>query len=257
MRSTRSILENTGLWKKAFLYKVALTYLVRSQKEFKYSFTKKLLHLRREEYAQYLSELKKNRAFLEYVSQELRRVGSPLGEIHDGGQELLYIIARALKPQTVVETGVAAGVSSAFILRALEDNGLGELYSVDMPNYDVELWRKGIILTPVSEFPDERLPGFVIPPDLKRRWNLRIGLSKDVLSPLLCEIGEVDIFLHDSEHSYENMKFEYETSWPSIRLGGLLLSHDVSLNTAFLGFSKAVKRSPHWCVFSSMGGIRK
>ncbi|MBS7618991.1 hypothetical protein KEJ25_10485, partial [Candidatus Bathyarchaeota archaeon] len=45
----------------------------------------------------------------------------------------LYLIVRVLRPKYVVETGVSAGRSSAFILCGLCDNGEGELYSID-PN---------------------------------------------------------------------------------------------------------------------------
>ena len=45
----------------------------------------------------------------------------------------LLPVCRLLEPQVVLETGVAYGVSSAFILRALEENGHGILHSVDLP----------------------------------------------------------------------------------------------------------------------------
>jgi hypothetical protein len=48
--------------------------------------------------------------------------------------EVLYVATRALKPSNIVETGVAAGLSSACILAALEKNGQGRLYSIDLPN---------------------------------------------------------------------------------------------------------------------------
>lgn len=46
----------------------------------------------------------------------------------------LYLLIRAIKPAIVVETGVAAGISSSHILKALCDNGSGFLHSVDLPN---------------------------------------------------------------------------------------------------------------------------
>lgn len=49
---------------------------------------------------------------------------------------LLYVLARELKPEVIVETGVASGVSTLFFLQALEDNGSGKLYSVDLPNVE-------------------------------------------------------------------------------------------------------------------------
>ncbi|MDN5698624.1 MAG: class I SAM-dependent methyltransferase [Rubrobacter sp.] len=44
-----------------------------------------------------------------------------------------YLLCRLRKPEAVVETGVAHGVSSAFLLAALRVNGGGELHSVDLP----------------------------------------------------------------------------------------------------------------------------
>jgi hypothetical protein len=41
---------------------------------------------------------------------------------------------RSLKPRVIVETGVASGLSSAHILRALAANGTGTLHSIDLPN---------------------------------------------------------------------------------------------------------------------------
>ncbi|MEM3449881.1 MAG: class I SAM-dependent methyltransferase [Nitrososphaerota archaeon] len=62
------------------------------------------------------------------------------------------------------------------------------------------------------------------------------GLSRDKLKPLLQKLGSVDLFLHDSEHSYENMMFEFKAVWPFLREGGILLADDVTVNTAFKDF---------------------
>ena len=44
-----------------------------------------------------------------------------------GNFVLLYFLARKLKPEIIVETGVAAGWSSLAFLRALSKNGFGEV----------------------------------------------------------------------------------------------------------------------------------
>ena len=51
---------------------------------------------------------------------------------------ILYLLVRKYRPSLVVETGVAQGVSSRFILEALKDNGEGKLISIDLPNYNPE-----------------------------------------------------------------------------------------------------------------------
>jgi hypothetical protein len=43
--------------------------------------------------------------------------------------EVYYSIVRLSKHSVVVETGVQSGISSSFILQALEKNGEGKLYS--------------------------------------------------------------------------------------------------------------------------------
>jgi len=46
----------------------------------------------------------------------------------------LYVFCRHFQPEIVIETGVYYGASSAFILKALEANGKGHLYSIDLPD---------------------------------------------------------------------------------------------------------------------------
>jgi len=46
----------------------------------------------------------------------------------------------------------------------------------------------------------------------------------------------IDMFLHDSSHSYGHMLWEFRQFWPRLRDGGLLVSHDVQMNAAFPEF---------------------
>jgi hypothetical protein len=48
------------------------------------------------------------------------------------GCEALYLLVRAARPQVVVDTGVPYGGSSSHILAALERNGAGALYSIEL-----------------------------------------------------------------------------------------------------------------------------
>lgn len=50
-------------------------------------------------------------------------------------------------------------------------------------------------------------------------------------------LGQVDLFLHDSEHTYATMLFEFEIAWPYIRSGGYLVVDDVIWNQAFADFT--------------------
>jgi hypothetical protein len=163
------------------------------------------------------------------------------------GAELLYVVCRVLRPRCVVETGVGPGVSTAYILKALEDNDFGKLHSIDMPTREQELWKsafeyRGRTPSPSSALVGLKPSGWLIPEPLRRRWGLRLGLTQQVLPRLLEELGEVDIFIHDSEHTYENMLFEYRSVWPRLREGGICISYDIEWNRAFPDFAGEVNR---------------
>jgi predicted O-methyltransferase YrrM len=129
-----------------------------------------------------------------------------------------YLMCRVLEPEVVVETGVAYGVSSAFILRALEENGRGVLHSVDLPPLRREY---------------ERFWGVAVDGAQRGRWRLHRGSSTRVLPRLLDELETVDLFMHDSLHTYRNMRREFEAVWPHLRTGGALIADDVERNRAF------------------------
>lgn len=145
----------------------------------------------------------------------------PFATFHNGDSalaRLCYATTRALKPRLVLETGVCYGVTSAYILKALDTNQVGNLHSVDLP--------------PLGKDGDKHV-GRLIPTGLRARWTLHRGVSSRVLSPLLARLGSIDLFIHDSLHTYRNMRREFETVWPHLRPGGVLISDDVEGNAAF------------------------
>jgi hypothetical protein len=89
----------------------------------------------------------------------------------------------------VIETGVAAGISSTLILSALARNNYGTLRSFDITNKVGEL----------------------IPSELRKLWTLKVlnGLSiKDKLRKEIAEVKDDFIFLHDSDHALKWQEFE-------------------------------------------------
>src|SRR5215467_9720330 len=44
------------------------------------------------------------------------------------GGELLYILARAKRPATIVEFGTSYGISTLYLAAAVADNGMGSLF---------------------------------------------------------------------------------------------------------------------------------
>ena len=131
---------------------------------------------------------------------------------------LLYAVCRQLRPEVVIETGVAYGMTSAYVLKALDVNRQGTLFSVDLP--------------PLGRKSDE-LQGALVPPGLRSRWVRQRGTSRRQLRAILDQ-GPVDLFVHDSLHTYRNMHWEFEQAWSRLRAGGVLVSDDVQGNPAFL-----------------------
>jgi predicted O-methyltransferase YrrM len=140
---------------------------------------------------------------------------------------LLRAVIRLARPATVVETGVAQGVTTAVILQAMAENGEGSLYSIDVPPPHV----------------DGTYVGSLVPDELRSRWTLRIGLSQQELAPLLAELETIDVFLHDAVHRYETQTEEYEQAWPRLRPGGQLVTDDVD-TPAFMDFAARVGGTP-------------
>ncbi len=153
-----------------------------------------------------------------------------------------YVLARALKPGIFMETGVLHGLTSGFILAALARNGDGRLISIDYPSY----YETG----PVNQdgyndtLPPGLEPGWVIREDDKSRWQLVIGKSVDEMPKVLEDNPQIDIFLHDSEHTYETMWGEFNLAWGRLRPGGVLVCDNICSNDAFGDFCSRVDRRP-------------
>jgi predicted O-methyltransferase YrrM len=158
----------------------------------------------------------------------------------------LFAVLRKLRPAVAVETGVCNGVSTAFLLLALDANGTGELHSLDLPEVAGEDYEPGTFSDGKggAVIPAGQEPGWMIPERLRTRWHLTIGRSQDELPGMLARLGTIDFFLHDSEHSEACMRFEFEAAWAALRDGGVLAADDVNTNAAFADFAAGRDRRP-------------
>jgi methyltransferase family protein len=136
----------------------------------------------------------------------------------------IWCLTRHLRPRNVVETGVAHGVTSRFILEALERNGSGHLWSIDRPPMERE-WQDQIGIAVVSQF--------------RHRWSYIRGSSRRCLPGLLSQLGEIDLFVHDSLHSEGNVRFEMDRAWPALPPGGAIVVDDIDLNRGFRSFTQS------------------
>lgn len=177
----------------------------------------------------------------DFKSLSLLKQEFSYGHAGDFDAAALYLLIRILRPEIVVETGVASGRSSSFILQALEDNKNGKLISIDLPKFyqtekpETYITKEGNVEL-MSFVPEESKPGWLVPDKLRHRWQLILGDSKIELPKILDKIDSVDIFYHDSDHSYESMMLEYETAWPKLTRNGFLVSDDIKWNGAWNDF---------------------
>ncbi len=149
----------------------------------------------------------------------------PLGAGHDADQALaraLWCLVRHTRPRRVVETGVARGVLTSFVLQALQENDEGHLWSIDLPPM-LPRWNEE--------------SGVAVTEDLRARWSLLRGASRRHLPGLLRDLGSIDLFIHDSLHTRRTMQFELTRAWEALAPGGVLVADDADLNDAFASFA--------------------
>ncbi len=107
---------------------------------------------------------------------------NPIYDLGPGMSEFIFLCIVTKKPQLVIETGVAAGVSTDSILSAMQVNNSGCLVSID-------------ITDKVGELVDHKL---------KIRWRLEIlpELAREKSFVEILKVNsQASIFLHDSDHS--------------------------------------------------------
>lgn len=151
----------------------------------------------------------------------------------------LYALVRYLRPRHIVETGVSSGVSSAHFLLGIRRNRGGRLHSIDRP-IEQRSARLGPHDSPVA-VPPGRSSGWAVPPELRRDWDLRVGLSERLLPELVAEIPSIDLFLHDSHHTPKHLTFELETIRPKLRPGSVVLADNtVWTGAAFPRFARSL-----------------
>jgi|GEM_PF-1383211 len=135
-------------------------------------------------------------------------------------QSALLELVSLLRPELVIETGVAAGASTVQILSGLEANGLGRLVSIDVT-------------------PDV---GQLVPKSLRTRWQLTVlphRHKRQALSQVIASNRGFQLFVHDSDHSEGWQRFEYELALAYAGPRAMICSDDVEASPAFLDFCRA------------------
>jgi hypothetical protein len=152
------------------------------------------------------------------------------GDGEPGMLRAIWCLVRHLRPTNIVETGVARGFTSRVILEALERNQSGHLWSIDLP--------------PVQAPELHAQIGAAVEDRLRPRWTFVRGTSRQRLPPLLRKLGYIDLFVHDSRHTEENVRFELSSAWPALRPGGAVVADDIDMNWGFDGFRRTIPDQP-------------
>jgi hypothetical protein len=139
--------------------------------------------------------------------------GKNLGKNFDceiGLASFLYTFIVSTKPETVIETGVANGITTNVIMRALEQTG-GTLHSFDIDS------RTSNVYT-----------GF-------GKWEFHL-LKEDYKSDLAESVSQIckpSLWVHDSNHGFKWQAFEYSLAHKTLDIGGTLVSDDIDSSTAW------------------------
>lgn len=148
----------------------------------------------------------------------LRQIPYDLGG--GGVYPFLHFLIRYMKPNNVVETGVAAGFSSYAFLDAMDLNKKGTLYSSDFPYF---------------RLPNpERYIGILVPEGLKSRWHLHIEGDKRNLPRIFTKMtGAIDLFHYDSDKSYAGRKHAIDTVYAKLAHDAVVVMDDIQDNSFF------------------------
>jgi len=136
----------------------------------------------------------------------------------------VWCTTRHMRPDVVVETGVAHGVTSRIVLEALGQNKHGHLWSIDLPH-------------PL----DNRLhkdTGAAVTDACRGRWSYLEGSSRQRLPALTAKVGHVNLFIHDSLHTGKNVLFEMEQVASVMPSGGAMVVDDIGSHDGFVTFAE-------------------
>ncbi len=128
-----------------------------------------------------------------------------------------------LHPAQAVETGVARGLTTRFVLEAMNRSARGHLWSIDLP--------------PLIEPHLALQTGAAVPAELRNRWTYVRGSSRRHLPSVLAELGAIGLFLHDGMHTTRNVLFELRAVWSALTPGGVALIDDVDFNRGLAIFT--------------------
>jgi predicted O-methyltransferase YrrM len=160
----------------------------------------------------------------------------------------LFVFVRLYRPKVVVETGVANGKSSMFILAALEQEGAGHLVSVDLPT---------ILSNGADKHKREgRQAGWMVPDRLRARWSLHLEDAVGFLEKMQGgSAAKPDLIFLDSFKQYDFSMREYAAAFALAQPGGVVLVDNCEMSDAFPSWQRRLGDAAD--EFGTFGVMRK
>ncbi len=156
-------------------------------------------------------------AWIDETSKDKNIVASENWNAESSLCVLLYTLIVLNNFNKIIETGVANGVTTRVMMRALERTG-GTLHSFDILEESKNVYKGH---------------GSWVFHKLEPNRGIQKQLRHEVGS-----IGDCDMWVHDSNHGQTWQEFEYALAWSNLRDKGVLLSDDVDASPAW-GFASA------------------
>jgi predicted O-methyltransferase YrrM len=136
---------------------------------------------------------------------------------------LLYSLIKSTSPRVVLETGVANGVTTNGIMRALdENNNSGALHSFDILPETKNAYKGS------------------------GHWNFHLLNNKRAYKQIVgivSKLSKIDIWVHDSNHGYRWQRFEYLLALKSLNENGILISDDVEASLRGVSYPELILES--------------
>ena len=172
----------------------------------------------------WMQELEEDAKLIDHLTRRLSsnpRRGIGPREPHWGRRGGWYALVRAVQPDHIVETGTHLGLGSSVIAAALLRNGHGHLTTIDI---DPEA-------------------GYLLGEPWSSVVDCRTGSSVDILA----ELREVDVFLHDSLHTYDYETRELAAVGPNLQADAIILSDNAHQSAALSDWAERTGR--HYLFF--------
>jgi predicted O-methyltransferase YrrM len=154
-------------------------------------------------------------------SKKLKKIEYDLGG--GGAYNLIYFITRQIKPEIVLETGVAAGYSSYAFLEAMNKNKIGKLFSSDFPYFRIP--------NPVKYI------GILVDKKYKKNWELFLdGDERNVIKIKKKLKKKIDLIHYDSDKTYEGKKNFFNSINSLLRKNTIIIIDDIQDDNFFLEY---------------------